>query len=237
MNSTIKSLIAVMVSLMFGVVTAGLLSIYSSALAQESEAAAQTSIITLSRAIEAAELAGGSDAVFYELETEDSALVYSVKLANGQEIGVNASDGSIAFEELEEDENESSGDDDEDDEELIGTAAISIREALAIAETETNSHAIAIELETEEGLLAYSVDVADGREVIVDAADGSVVSVGLSEDDEPGEVEDDENESSGEEDDSNESSGAEDEDEAGDDDGANDDGENEDEGNESSGSM
>jgi uncharacterized membrane protein YkoI len=156
--------------------------------------------VARSDALVIAETEADSAAVSIELERENGRLIYSIHTANGQEINVDATDGSLVSVEPPHNHCE------DEDETALGAPTITLLEAMTAAESEGGSPAVGAEVENEDGVLVYSVDLNDGLEININAMDGTIVSVEEADDDEDV---DDLDETSGLDDD-NESSGADD---------------------------
>jgi len=134
--------------------------------------AALTALATISA--EQAQTIASSEGtpVIVELEAENGYLVYSVELENGDEVSVDAGDGSILNIEPA-DEVES----DETDEVAPENTGITAAEAQVIAEAETGGTTLAVEFDVEGGVQIFEVELVDGRDVQVNATDGTIILI------------------------------------------------------------
>jgi len=134
--------------------------------------AALTALATISA--EQAQTIASSEGtpVIVELEAENGYLVYSVELENGDEVSVDAGDGSILnIEPADEVEG------DEIDEVAPENTGITAAEAQAIAEAETGGTTLAVEFDVEGGVQIFEVELVDGRDVQVNATDGTIILI------------------------------------------------------------
>lgn len=145
-------------------------------MSEADEAAALEGLATLTAddAKAIAESETGATATEVELDDENGSLVYSVTLDDGQEVLVDAGNGSVLLTEAADSE---ADDEDEADEVAPADLAISIEEAQAIVEA-ANPDATVLEMEYEEegGVQMYEAELDNGSEVMIDANTGEILA-------------------------------------------------------------
>ena len=122
----------------------------------------------------------GATIVGVELEMEDGALIYKVKLSDGRVLFFDAATGDPTTGDTSEVEDETESEDSNDTEAIPDdfVAGITIEKAREIAEAQRPGQTVKkIEFEVEEGVAVYSVRFTDGSRVDVSATDGTVVRV------------------------------------------------------------